>query len=90
MGDATPLGDEVGVVTGFFAVPSVAIIKVTKGPIKVGDTIWIRGHTTDLKETIQSMQIDHKPVEEAEKGKEIGIKVSQRTRRNDRVYKVTS
>ncbi len=84
-----PLGEEIGLVVGFFAVPSVAIIQVTQGSLKVGDVLWIRGHTTDLKETIGSMQLDHKPISEAKQGNEVGVKVSARVRRHDRVYKIS-
>lgn len=85
----TPLGEEIGEVVAFFSVPSAAIVKISQGSLKIGDTIWIRGHTTDLKETITSMQIDRKPITEAKKGEEFGIKVSAKVRRNDRVYRIS-
>ncbi len=85
---ATPAGEEIGRVVGFFAVPSAAILEITQGSLKVGEKIWIRGHTTDLIETISSMQIDRAPISEAEKGQQIGVKVSGRVRRHDRVYKI--
>lgn len=90
MPETTPLGEEVGHVVSFFAVPSAAIIEVTKGSLKVGDSIWIRGHTTDLKETIRSMQIEHQSITEATVGQQVGVKVSARVRRQDRVYKISS
>lgn len=86
---STPVGEEVGEVVAFFAVPSAAIVKISQGSLKIGDAIWIHGHTTDLKETITSMEIDHKPITQAEKGQEIGIKVSAKVRRNDRVTKIS-
>ena len=82
-------GEEVGHIVAFFAVPSAAIIEVTKGSLKVGDAIWIRGHTTDLKETITSMEIEHQSIQEAKGGQQVGVKVSTRVRRNDRVYKIS-
>ncbi len=85
-----PPGDEIGVAVSFFAHPSVVIIAIQKGTLKVGETIWIKGHTTDLKETIRSMQIDHKPVTEAKQGDEVGIQVSAKVRQHDRVYKIAS
>ena len=85
---ATPAADEVGQVVAFFAVPSVAIVKVTQGTLKLNDKIWIRGHTTDLTETISSMQIDHQPVAQAQQGQEVGIKISGKARQHDRVYKI--
>lgn len=84
------IGDQIGTVMSFFAVPSVAIVKVAQGTLKVGDTIWIRGHTTDLKQAVTSMQVEHKPVAQATAGEEVGIQVSTRVRKNDQVYKVSS
>jgi len=78
---------EVGVVSDFFAHPVVAGIELTAG-LKVGDTIHISGHTTDMEFAVDSMQIDNKKVTEAKAGDAIGIKVSDRVRRGDKVYKV--
>ena len=78
----------VGKVMDFFARPVVAGIDVT-APIKVGDRVHIKGHTTDLEFTIESMQIDNVNVETAKAGDAIGIKLSDRVRRGDVVYKVT-
>lgn len=86
---AAPTGEEIGRVASFFAVPSAAIIEITQGSLKVGEKIWIRGHTTDLIETVNSMQIDRAPIAEAKQGQQIGVKVSGRVRRHDRVYKIT-
>ena len=82
-------GEEIGEVVGYFAIPSAAIVRINKGSLKIGDTIWITGHTTDLKETIHSMQIGHDPITQAQMGQEIGIKVSGKVRRSDRVYKIS-
>jgi len=79
---------EVGVIVKFFAKPSVAAIEVRSGSIKNGDLLRYKGHTTDFSETVSSMEIDNKPVEEAPAGSLIGIKVKERVRENDRVYKV--
>lgn len=81
-------GEEIGKIVGFFRIPSAAIIKIQKGSLKVGDTIWISGHTTDLKQTVGSLQIDRQPIQEAGKGKEVGVQVSSKVRRNDRVFKI--
>lgn len=86
---ASQQGEEIGTVKGFFAIPSAALIQIQKGTLRVGDKIWIRGHTTDLVETVTSMQIDHKPVQEAGPGQEAGLKVSSRVRPGDRIYKVS-
>ncbi|GAI15070.1 unnamed protein product, partial [marine sediment metagenome] len=55
---------------------------------KVGDTIHIKGHTTDFEQEIESMQIENEPVKEAKSGDSIGIKVKERVRPHDLVYKV--
>ena len=79
---------EIGQVSDFFARPIVAGIELT-GTVKVGDSIHIVGHTTDLEFTIESMQINNTNVEQAKAGDAIGIKVSDRVRRGDKVYKIT-
>ncbi|MBA7475748.1 hypothetical protein ES707_11121 [subsurface metagenome] len=78
----------VGNVSDFFAHPVVAGIELT-GTLKVGDTIHIKGHTSDMEFTVNSMQIDNANVNEAKAGDSVGIKVSERVRRGDVVYKVT-
>jgi selenocysteine-specific translation elongation factor len=78
----------IGKVTDFFAHPVVAGIELTAN-VKVGDKIHIKGHTTDLELAVTSMQIDNANVEQAKAGDNIGIKVSERVRRGDTVYKVT-
>lgn len=79
---------EIGKVMDFFARPVVAGIDVT-GTLKVGDSIHIKGHTTDIEMVVASMQIDNANVDEAKKGQSIGIKVPDRVRAGDTVYKVT-
>jgi len=79
---------EVGKVMDFFAHPVVAGIDIT-GTLKVGDKIHILGHTTDIEMEIASMQIDNADVDKAKKGDSVGIKVPDRVRRGDTVYKVT-
>ena len=79
---------EIGKVSDFFAHPLVAGIEMT-GTLKVGDNIHIKGHTTDLEFTIDSMQINNQNVNAAKAGDSVGIKVSERVRRGDTVYKVT-
>ncbi len=76
----------IGKVFSFYSKISVAAIKLT-GALKVGDTIHIKGATTDLKQTVTSIQIEHKSVTEAKKGQEVGIRVEDRVRPNDLVYK---
>ncbi len=79
----------VGKVVKYFLRPSAAIIELTDGSLKVGDTILIRGHTTDFQQEVDSIQIEGEPIQEAERGKAIGIKVKERVRPKDAVYKIT-
>lgn len=81
--------EEVGFVEHYFGHANVAGIKVTQGSVKVGDTLHYKGHTTDFQEAVASIQIEHKIVPEAKKGDDIGIKVSQRVREHDKVFKVS-
>jgi len=78
----------IGKVTDFFARPIVAGIELT-ATVKAGDKIHIKGHTTDMEFTVDSMQIDNVDVQQAKAGDSVGIKVSERVRRGDAVYKVT-
>jgi translation elongation factor EF-1alpha len=78
----------VGKVSDFFAHVVVAGIDMT-GTLKVGDKIHIKGHTTDIEMDLTSMQIDNEDVTQAKKGQSVGIKVPERVRPGDVVYKVS-
>jgi selenocysteine-specific translation elongation factor len=77
----------IGKVSDFFARPVVAGIELT-APLKLGDKIHIKGHTTDLELTVDSMQINNVDVKEAKAGDSVGIKVSERVRGGDTICKV--
>jgi selenocysteine-specific translation elongation factor len=77
----------IGVVADFFARPVVAAIELT-APLKVGDRIHIKGHTTDLELTVDSMQVNNAPVAEAKAGEGVGVKLTDRVRKGDSVYKI--
>jgi selenocysteine-specific translation elongation factor len=79
---------EVGKVSDFFARPVVAGIELTAS-LKVGDKVHILGHTTDMELVVESMQINNVNVQEAKAGDAVGIKLGDRARRGDTVYKVT-
>ena len=79
---------KVGEIIKYFGKIGVAAIRLSEGSLKVGDTIHIVGHTTDITQTIDSMQIENKNVQEAGPGADIGIKVKDRVREHDIVYKV--
>jgi len=78
---------EVGKVTHYFTRISVAVVELTD-KLSVGDRILIQGATTNLEQTVKSMQIEHKNVETAEAGQSIGLKVERRVREGDKVYKI--
>jgi selenocysteine-specific translation elongation factor len=80
--------DVIGTVSDFFARPVVAGIELT-GPLKLGDKIRIQGHTTDLEMEVTSMQIQNVDVTEAKPGDSVGVKVTDRCRAGDTVYKIT-
>ena len=78
---------EIGKVTHFFSKISVAIIELTD-VLSVGDQIAIKGPTTSVEQAVDSMQIEHENVQKATSGQNIGLKVNDRVRENDMVYKV--
>jgi len=80
-------GNLIGLVTHYFPHVQAAVIKL-KSPLTMGDTLKIKGHTTDLTQIITSMQIDRVDISSAKKGDEIGLQVSSRVRQGDKVYKV--
>lgn len=80
--------NEVAVVVKFFANPSVAALKVISGVIRKGDLLNYKGATTDFTEAVVSMEMNNQTVEEAYPGDMVGIKVKERVRENDKVYKV--
>ena len=84
-------GEElVGVVTHYYGHLSVAAIRLESGSLSVGDTIRVLGHTSDFRQRVESMQIEHQAVTEAARRQEIGLKVTEHARENDLVYKVTA
>ena len=81
-------GDEIGKVFSYFTKVGVAAINITSGSLKVGDTIRILGATTDFTLQIDSMEIDRQKVDSAGVGQSIGIKVKEKVREHDIVYKI--
>jgi len=81
--------EEIGKVSDYFHKIGVAAIELTHGTLSVGDTIRIKGHTTDFTQVIESMQIEHQNVQTAKAGDSIGIKAKDHVRDHDKVYKVT-
>jgi len=79
--------EKVGNVSHFFSKISVAVVELT-APLRVGDTIAVKGMTTNFEQIVDSMQIEHKDVNEAKKGDSIGLKVKDRVREGDIVYRI--
>ena len=61
---------------------------IEKDGVRVGDTLYYKGHTTHFKQRVDSLQINHQTVEQASSGEEVGIRVKSRTRENDLVFKL--
>jgi len=80
----------IGVVTHYFGKIGVAALKITNGELRVGDTIHVKGHTSDFSQTVDSMQVEHESVEIARAGDEIGMKTAEYAREHDLVFKVTA
>ncbi|MFB3926044.1 MAG: EF-Tu/IF-2/RF-3 family GTPase [Syntrophales bacterium] len=81
--------EKIGEVVKFFAKPSVAAVKIISGELKIGDNVKFTGFTTDFETRIDSMEINNQKVEKAVAGDYIGIKVSDRVRPGDEMYKIT-
>ena len=80
----------IGFVSKYFSKISVAAVEITDGTVSVGDTLHFLGHTTDFKSPVHSIQIEHKSVTEAKKGDSVGVKVPEKAREGDKVYKIVS
>jgi putative protease len=79
---------ELGKITHYFGKIGVAAVAITQGSLRVGDTVHIKGHTTDFTERVDSMQVDNQSVQEAAAGQSVGFRVAQHARQHDVVYKV--
>lgn len=79
--------EKIGDVTHYFGHIPAGIFKLT-GELKRGDTVHVKGATTDFTQEVKSMQIDHKEVESAKKGKEVGVQIDQKVRDGDEVFLV--
>lgn len=80
-------GTRVGTVTHFFDHLNVAVLQLSQ-TIRIGDTLHFLGHATDFKQDVSSLQIEHNPVNEGKPGEDVALKVTQRVRPNDAVFKV--
>ncbi len=80
---------KIGVVTHYFGKIGVAAVEITDGELSVGDTIHVKGHTSDFTQAVDSMQLEHDAVESAKAGENVGIKVVEHAREHDEVFLVT-
>lgn len=78
-----------GEVIAFFAKPSAAVIRLSL-PLNTGDVIYIKGFTSDFQQAVESMQVGRQAVSAAEAGQEIGLRVAQKCRKHDAVYKLVT
>jgi hypothetical protein len=83
-----PAGERIGIVTHYYNHLSVAIIKLESGVLREGETVQIKGHTTDFMQPVESMEVDHVHVSEVGPGQSIGLRVKDHAREHDVVYKV--
>jgi len=83
-----PPGERIGVVTHYFSHLAVAVVKLEAATLRVGDTIHIRGHTTDFEQRVDSLEVNHAPVQEVGPKDDFGLKVREHVREHDVVYKV--
>lgn len=81
--------EEIGKIAHYFSKINVGVLELSKGKLQIDDTIHIKGHTTDLYQKVESMQVEHKPVDSAQPGETVGLKVENPVRENDLVLKVT-
>jgi translation elongation factor EF-1alpha len=78
--------EAIGTVTHYFSHLSVAAVSLDE-PLRLGERVHIRGHTTDLVQEVQSMQVDHQPVDQAAPGDDVALKVDDHVRDHDRIYR---
>jgi putative protease len=81
--------EKIGVVIHYWSKLSVAGVRLTGGVLKVGDTIHVKGHTSDFAQHVESMHIGTETVDAARAGDEVGIGVNELAREHDEVFKVT-
>ena len=80
--------EKIGVVTDYLNRIGVAVIQLTDGAVRLGDDVRITGRATELRQAVESLQVEHRPVEEAARGSEVAMKVVHPVRRHDQVFRV--
>jgi len=79
----------IGIVTHYYEHAGACVVSLDAGGLRVGDTIHIRGHTTDFYQRVERIERDHAAVDAARSGEEVGVQVSQRVRSHDVVYRLS-
>lgn len=79
--------ERIGVISHYYSNIAVAAV-VMEGELAVGDTIHIKGHTTDFVQKVESIQLEHRNINQAKKGENVGIRLKEYAREHDVVYKV--
>lgn len=82
--------EKIGFVSNYYSKISVVAVEITDGTLSLGDTLHFLGHTTNFEAKVDSMQIEHKSVTEAKKGDSVGVKIYEKARRGDKVYKIVA
>ncbi len=80
--------EAIGTITHYYSHLGVAVIQINKGTLRTGDTIHVKGHTTDFTETVESMEFEHQHIDQASAGQSVGLKVKDHAREHDIVYLV--
>lgn len=87
---SAPSGDRIGIVTHYYNHLSVAIIQLDTGTLRTGDVIHIKGHTSDFRQMVGSLEVNHVHVDQVQAGESFGLRVSEHAREHDVVYKVAA
>ena len=82
------MDEKIGVVTDYLNRIGVAVIRLTDGNLRLGDEVRIAGKTTEIVQAVESLQIEHQAVQEAERGAEVAVKVREPVHRRDQVYRI--
>ncbi|MBI3324410.1 MAG: translation elongation factor-like protein [Candidatus Omnitrophica bacterium] len=85
---SSPKIEAIGHVTAFFARPSAAVIQLT-APLRVGELVYIKGHVTDFQQPVTSLQLAKRSIPQAEAGQLVGVRVQEKCRKHDVVYRLT-
>ena len=80
--------ERIGVVIHYFARVGACVISVERGELRVGDTVHVRGHTTDFYQRVERLERDHETVEVARGGEEVAVQIDQRVRAHDEVHRL--